>query len=133
MKKIFTFLMALGGALLLDAADYPYLVFTNTSGTNVVLSVENLTFNVSGSTLQVSNAEGTTTFTLTDLASMQFSMDGSTDGLEDVLNADLPVSVYSLTGVSLGTFDNLQQAVEGLDVGSYVISDGKNAQTIVVQ
>ena len=125
--------MALGGALLLDAADYPYLVFTNTSGTNVVLSVENLTFNVSGSTLQVSNAEGTTTFTLTDLASMQFSMDGSTDGLEDVLNADLPVSVYSLTGVSLGTFDNLQQAVEGLDVGSYVISDGKNAQTIVVQ
>ena len=133
MKKIFTFLMALGGALLLDAADYPYLVFTNTSGTNVVLSVENLTFNVSGSTLQVSNAEGTTTFTLTDLASMQFSVDGSTDGLEDVLNADLPVSVYSLTGVSLGTFDNLQQAVEGVDAGSYVISDGKNAQTIVVQ
>lgn len=125
--------MALGGALLLDAADYPYLVFTNTSGTNVVLSVENLTFNVSGSTLQVSNADGTVSFALTELASMQFSVDGSTDGLEDVLNADLPVSVYSLTGVSLGTFDNLQQAVEGLDAGSYVISDGKNAQTIVVQ
>ena len=133
MKKFFTFLMALGGALLLDAADYPYLVFTNTSGTNVVLSVENLTFNVSGSTLQVSNADGTVSFALTELASMQFSVDGSTDGLEDVLNADLPVSVYSLTGVSLGTFDNLQQAVEGLDAGSYVISDGKNAQTIVVQ
>lgn len=125
--------MALGGALLLDAADYPYLVFTNTSGTNVVLSVENLTFNVSGSTLQVSNADGTVSFALTELASMQFSVDGSTDGLEDVLNADLPVSVYSLTDVSLGTFDNLQQAVEGLDAGSYVISDGKNAQTIVVQ
>ncbi len=133
MKKFFTFLMALGGALLLDAADYPYLVFTNTSGTNVVLSVENLTFNVSGSTLQVSNADGTVSFALTELASMQFSVDGSTDGLEDVLNADLPVSVYSLTDVSLGTFDNLQQAVEGLDAGSYVISDGKNAQTIVVQ
>ena len=133
MKKIFTFLMALGSAVLLDAADYPYLVFTNTSGTNVVLSVENLTLTVSGSTLQVSNADGTTSFTLTDLASMQFSADGTTDGLEDVLNADLPVSVYSLTGVSLGTFDNLQQAVEGLDAGSYVISDGKNAQTIVVQ
>jgi len=117
-----------------QAADYPYLVFTNTSGTSTVLSVSNLTMSVSGSELQVTNAEGNTSFVLTDLANMQFSVDGSAvSAIGHVLDGGQPVRVYSMTGVALGTFGSLAEGVEMLSAGAYVVKQGKNTQTIVVK
>ena len=115
------------------AGEYGYLVFTNTSGTSTTLTVNNLSATVSGSTLVVTNDDCTVNFTLTELASMQFSTTGSETALENVIDGDRPVQVYSLGGMSFGSFDNLVQAALQLGAGTYVISNGKNAQTIVVK
>ena len=133
-KKIALFIVSVVYAFVLQAADYPYLVFTNTAGTTTLLSVSNMTLNAIGTTLDVSNADGTTSFTLTDLANMQFSKDGSTvTALENVLDADKAVEVFSLSGMRLGSYENLMKAVTTLKSGVYVISDGKNSQKVVVK
>ena len=133
MKKILLLLAMTAGALAAQAADYAYLVFLNTDGTTTALSVTDLTVTVTETQLQVTNADGTVSFLLTDLEAMQFSTDGELTALPDVLNADAAVEVYTLTGLAVGTYDNLLQAVNALDKGVYVITDGKNAQKIVVQ
>ena len=133
MKKILVLAVTVVCAVMAQAADYPYLVFTNTAGTTTVMSVSSLTMTVIGSSLQVTNSDGTETFTLTDLASMQFSANGSTTAIEHVLEADRPVEIFSVTGVQLGSFGSLIEAVHGLNAGAYVIKQGVNTQTVVVK
>ena len=134
MKKILVLAVTVVCAVMAQAADYPYLVFTNTAGTTTAMSVSSLTMTVSGSSLQVTNSDGTETFTLTDLASMQFSADGSaTTAIENVLEADRAVEVFSVTGAQIGSFGSLIEAVQGLNAGAYVIKQGINTQTVVVK
>lgn len=132
MKRSLFILVTVICAVMAQAADYPYLVFTNTGGTTTVLGVTNMTLAVSGSNLSVTNADGTTTFVLTELANMQFSADGTT-GIENVLNGEQPVDIFSITGVSLGTFNSLTEGAKALPVGAYVIKQGGKAQTVVVR
>ncbi len=133
MKKVLVLAVAVVCAVIAQAADYPYLVFTNTAGTTTVMSVSSLTITVSGSSLQVTNSDGTETFALTDLASMQFSVDGSTTAIEHVLEADRPVEIFSVTGVQLGSFGSLREAVQALNAGANVVKQGTNTQTVVVK
>lgn len=132
-RSLFIWAVALY-AITAHAADYPYLVFTNTSGTSTVLSVSDMTLAVSGSLLQVTNADGTNSFTLTDLANMQFSKDGSTvAAIENVIDAGSAVEVFSMTGISLGHYNTLLEAVSATGTGTYVIKQGNNTQTIVLK
>ena len=133
MKKVFLMVAMTLFAIMARSAEYQYLVFTNTEGTNTALSVNNLTLKINGSQLEVTNDDGSIAFVLTDLKAMQFSTDGVTLALENVLNADAPVEVLTVTGVSLGSFDNLRKAASSLKQGVYVITDGKNTQKIVLQ
>ena len=134
MKKILVLAVTVVCAVIAQAADYPYLVFTNTAGTTTSLSVSNMTLTVNGSELTVTNAEGTQAFTLTDLAAMQFSKDGNTTtAIENVLEADRAVEVFSVTGVQLGSFGSLIEAVRGLSAGAYVVKQGVSTQTVVVK
>lgn len=134
MKKIVLFIVSVVYALVLQAADYPYLVFTNTAGSTTVINVSNLTLNVNGSSLEVNNIDGSTSFTLTDLANMQFSKDGSTvTAIDNVLVADKAVEVYSLLGMRLGTFNSLSEGVNTLSPDVYVIKQNTNTQTIVIR
>ena len=134
MKRSLFVIAAVLCVFFAQAADYPYLVFTNTAGTTTVMSVLSLTMTVSGTSLQVTNQEGTETFTLTDLTNMQFSKDGSTVmALENVLDADRAVEVVSMTGVPLGAYETLRQAAAFLPVGAYVIKQGVNTQTVVIR
>lgn len=135
MQKIGMVLAMLLCAVLVQAGTYAYLVFTNTEGTKTALSVTDMTMKVNGTQLDVTNTAGTVNFALTDLAAMQFSEDGETlpAGIVNVLNADAPVTVYSISGASLGTFDNLVQAAQQLGTGAYVISNGSISQTIVIK
>lgn len=133
MRKIIVF-MAVCCAVMAQAAAYNYLVFTNTGGTTTGFNVSNLTLTVSGSNLQVTNNEGTVNLVLTDLASMQFSTSAdSITAINNVLNADRAVRVFSITGTSLGSFGSMLEAVQHLSAGTFVITNGKNAQTIVVR
>ena len=133
MKKILVLAVTVVCAVIAQAVDYPYLVFTNTAGTTTSLSVSNMTLTVNGSELSVTNAEGTQAFTLTDLAEMLFSQDGSVTAIENVLDGEKSVDVYSVTGVGLGSFSNLREAAGVLPTGAYVIKQGGKSQTVVVR
>lgn len=122
-------------AVMAQAGEYAYLVFTNAEGTKTALSVSDLSMTVNGTQLEVTNAQGSVNFVLTDLAAMQFSVDGETleEGISNVLNADAPVDVYTILGAKVGRYNNLLEAAGVLGKGSYVISNGKNAQTIILR
>ena len=132
MKKVFL-LLAVCLAMMTHASTYNYLVFTNTEGTNTIFNVKNLTLNVEGSDLQVTNADGTVSILLTALKSMQFSEDSIISAVENVLNADAAVQVYSVSGSLLGSYGSLIEAAQTLDAGAYVVSNGSVTQTIVVK
>ena len=132
MKKVFL-LLAVCTAMMAHASTYNYLVFTNTEGTNTIFNVKNLTLNVEGSDLLITNAEGTVSMLLTAMKSMQFSEDGTVSAVENILNADTPVQVFSLSGTSLGVYGSLMEAAQTLNAGAYVISNGSVTQTIVVK
>ncbi len=134
MKRSLFVIAAMLCAFFAQAADYPYLVFTNTAGTTTVMSVSSLTMTVSGTSLQVTNTDGTTSFTLTGLANMQFSKDGSTvSAIENVIDAGAAVEVFSMTGISLGHYNTLLEAVSATGTGAYVVKQGANTQTMVIK
>lgn len=132
MKNLFL-LLALGLAMMAHASTYNYLVFTNQAGITTAFSVNNLILKVEGSDLQVTNDEETVNLVLTELASMQFSKDKTVTGVQDILNADTPVQVYSVTGSLLGVYNSMIEAAKSLQPGTYVISKGDQSQKIVVQ
>ena len=132
MKNLFL-LLALGFAMMAHAGTYNYLVFTNQAGSTTAFAVNNLTLKVNGSDLQVTNDEGTVNLVLTELLSMQFSIDQTATGVEGILNADAPVQVYSVTGASIGTYCSMVEAAKGLNAGTYVISSGNQSLTVVIK
>ena len=132
MKKVFL-LLSVCCAIFAHASTYNFLVFTSTEGTKTAFGVKNLTLKVEGSDLLITNAEGTVNLILAGLASMQFSNENIATDLEDVLNADAPMQVFSLSGTSLGVYGSLMEAAQTLNAGAYVISNGSVTQTIVVK
>ena len=132
MKKVFL-LLTVCLAMMTHASTYYFLVFTNIEGTKTAFSVKDLMMNVEGSDLQVTNADGTVSILLTALKSMQFSEDSIISAVENVLNADAAVQVYSVSGSLLGSYGSLMEAAQTLDAGAYVISNGSVTQTIVVK
>ena len=132
MKKVFL-LLAVCTTMMAHASTYNFLVFTNTEGTKTAFSVKDLTLKVEGSDLLITNAEGTVSLLLTAMKSMQFSEDGTVSAVENILNADTPVQVFSVSGTSLGVYSSLMEAAQTLNAGAYVISNGSVTQTIVVK
>lgn len=133
MRK-FILMILLVCAGMVQAEEYAYLLFTNTEGTQTALTVTNLTITVNGAQLDVTNDDGTVNFSLTELASMQFRTEGGEwAAVENVLDGDAPVRVFSILGISLGEFDNLVQAASSLTHGVYIITDGKRSVKINIQ
>ena len=135
MQKIGMVLALLVCAVMAQAGEYAYLVFVNQNNDTTALSVADMTLSVSENSLTVSNAEGTVNFTLTDLQFMQFMTEGGqmAQKIENVLDADAPIDVYTILGVKVGHYNSLPEAAGVLGKGSYVITNGKNAQTILLQ
>ena len=100
-------LMMLCAAMALTAAaeeyDYPYLVFTNSDGTETAVAVDELEITFSNGQLVATNNTGAqTALTLAELASMRFAdaahlPDGiSRQSLSDV--SSQPSTLYDLSG-----------------------------------
>lgn len=132
MKNILL-LLVLCCSMMAHASVFCYLEFTNQSGVTTSLTVTNLTMKVAGSELEVTNDEGTVAFVLTELATMQFAADKTTTDIDNVLNGDAPVEVYTMTGVQVGTYGSLLEASKSLNAGGYILSNGTQSQTIVIK
>lgn len=98
MKKIVIIMMALVGALTVQAEEYAYLTFETTDGAKVSVDVSSLpvTINLDNSTLAIGNE----TFALTDLSKMYFSTQSETTGIQEINSAtiDEAADIYDLQG-----------------------------------
>ena len=135
MRKIGMMLAMLVCAVMAQAGEYAYLVFVNQSNDTTALSVTGMTLKVNENSLMVTNTEGSVNFTLTDLQFMQFmTEDGQlAQRLDNILDANAPIDVYTILGVKVGHYNSLPQAAGVLSKGSYVITNGRISQTIVVK
>ena len=135
MQKIGMVLALLVSAVMAQASDYAYLVFVNQNNDTTALSVTDMTLKVQENSLSVTNADGTVNFTLTDLQFMQFmTEDGQMAmSIDNMLDANAPIDVYTIMGVKVGHYNSLLEAAGVLGKGSYVITNGKKSQTIVLQ
>ena len=135
MKKIGLFLALLVCAGMVQAGEYAYLVFVNQQNDTTALSVADMTLRVQDNSLSVTNADGTVSFTLTDLHFMQFMTE---DGqmamrLDNVLDANAPIDVYTILGVKVGHFSSLPEAAAVLGKGNYVITNGKTSVKVKIE
>lgn len=135
MQKIGMVLALLVSAVMAQAGEYAYLVFVNQNNDTTALSVTDMTLKVQDNSLSVTNAEGTVNFTLTDLQFMQFMTEEGqmAQSLDNVLDANAPIDVYTILGVKVGHYNSLLEAAGVLGKGSYVITNGKKSQTILLQ
>jgi len=96
MKKIIFIMMALVGALTVQAEEYAYLTFETTDGAKASVDVSSLTLIVNGNTLTA----GSQTFTLSNLSKMYFSNTNETTAIEEITTATLDeaADIYDLQG-----------------------------------
>jgi hypothetical protein len=96
MKKIVFIMMALVGALTVQAEEYAYLTFETTDGAKASVDVSSLTLTISGNTLTA----GSQTFTLSNLSKMYFTNTNETTAIEEITAATLDeaADIYDLQG-----------------------------------
>ena len=96
MKKFLLIMMALVGALTVQAEEYAYLTFETTDGEKASVAVSSLTLTINGNTLTA----GSQTFTLSNLSKMYFSNTNETTAIEEITSATLDeaADIYDLQG-----------------------------------
>ena len=108
MKKFLLIMMALVGALNVQAEEYAYLTFETTDGEKASVAVSSLTLTISGNTLTA----GSQTFTLSNLSKMYFSNTDETTAIEGITTATLDeaADIYDLQGHKV-TKDQMKRGV----------------------
>ena len=124
MKKIVIIMMALVGALTVQAEEYAYLTFETTDGAKASVSVaSDVTLTISGTTLTV----GSQSFTLTNLSKMYFSNTDETTGIEEITSATLDeaTDIYDLQGHKVSK-DQMRRGV-------YIVKTNSRTYKMVVK
>ena len=108
MKKFLLIMMALVGALNVQAEEYAYLTFETTDGEKASVALSSLTLTISGNTLTA----GSQTFTLSNLSKMYFSNTDETTAIEEITTATLDeaADIYDLQGHKV-TKDQMKRGV----------------------
>ncbi len=127
MKTILFLAMIVAGVSCAFADDYayPYLVFTNTDGTQTVVASESLELTIVDGQLVAKNGTATKSLTLANLAAMQFSTskDGIVDEIVTLADAEAitrtqPTTIYDLSGRRA-----YQPSGKAMRRGVYVVRD----------
>ena len=134
MKKVMFLIVACLPLLAAHAESYPYLTFQKADGSLQSIGVEALEMTFQDGKLVYSNSTGTGTLTLADLAAMYFSSTDATAITSPAADSgDGKVEVFSLQGVSYGTFANLQAMKESVPTGTYIVKTNGKTQKIAVR
>jgi hypothetical protein len=112
---------------------YNYLVFTTQDGTEKAIAVENLKLSFVDGQLVVDNGVESQTYSLTSLSKMFFS-ESTVDGIvETVINGNEDVDVFTVSGIWMGKFGNVDDAKKSLQRGVYVLKQGKTTSKIAIK
>lgn len=134
MKKLVFTMLMIAGILQAKAYDYPYLVFQNSEGTATFFAVESLSITINDGKLVATNADGSQTFSLSDLSKMFFSKTTEITGINDInTNGSQEVEVFTTGGVKLGKFESITSAKTSLKPGIYVIKNSQKTYRIAVK
>jgi hypothetical protein len=134
MKKLVFTMLMMAGILQAKAYDYPYLVFLNSEGTATFFAVESLSITINDGKLVATNADGSQTFSLSDLSKMFFSKTTEITGINDInTNGSQEVEVFTTGGVKLGKFESITSAKTSLKPGIYVIKNSQKTYRIAVK
>lgn len=133
MKKLLLLVFAAAVVSGAHAYDYPFLTFRAADGSLRSVSVESLTLTVSDGSLVVRNADGETSFQLTDLDAMFFTSE--TTGITLASSSGQPgeVDVVSVTGVSVGKFASAEAAKAALPGGVYIINENGETRKMIIR
>ena len=128
MKKVLLVLMMMTGVLTAHADSYTYLTFEKSDGTLTSVSLSSLSITISGTTLTA----GDQSFALADLTKMYFTTADVTaiDEVKAAVNGE--VEVFSMSGIAMGKYTTVQEAMSSLKTGVYIVkSNGKTVKVAV--
>ena len=125
MKKVVLITLMTISFLSAKAYEYPYLVFLKSEGGTTAVSVESLNITISNGKLIITNADGTQTFSLSELSKMYFSQDADLTGISTNNITDEAVEVFTLGGLALGNSDYTLHldVIQNQKCSSWVLSD----------
>lgn len=132
MNKALPILTLLAASSLAASAyDFGFLTFTDKDGNAVSIPTETLEICYSDGMLTARSGETTLTLPTTSLAKMAFTEEGVTNAADIVAaEASGPIQVFSLEGISLGTFNSMTDVTAALAKGNYImIINGKAIKT----
>lgn len=135
MKNTLILILTFTTSLMTYANDYTYnyLVFTTQDGMEKAIAVENLKLSFVNEQLVVDNGVESQTYSLTSLSKMFFS-DNTVDGIvETVINGNEDVDVFTVSGIWMGKFGNVDDAKKSLQRGVYVLKQGKTTSKIAIK
>lgn len=115
-------------------AGYNSLLIRDKGSAEHLIDVSGLEISFSDGMLTATNPENTLTLMLEDVASMEFSENLATGaGMTTDLSGKGSISVWSLTGASMGVYESPRHAAASLNPGIYVIryQDGLTAKISV--
>lgn len=133
MKRIVLITLMMISFLSAKAYEYPYLVFLNSEGGTTAVSVESLNIAISNGKLIVTNADGTQTFSLSELSKMYFSQNADLTRISTNDVNDEAVEVFTMGGLALGKFENVNTAKASLKPGLYIMKNKKNTYKMAVK
>lgn len=135
MKNTLILILTFTTSLMTYANDYTYnyLVFTTQDGTEKAITVENLKLSFVDGQLVVDNGVESQTYSLTSLSKMFFS-ESTVDGIvETVINGNEDVDVFTVSGIWMEKFENVDDAKKSLQRGVYVLKQGKTTSKIAIK
>lgn len=126
MKKIFTLIVLFALGISWGHA-YDFLCFYKTNGDVESIGVSGLTIKISGVNLVAENSKSESlTIPLVSLNAMEFT-DSKTGNVQNIssVSKNSSFSVFSLDGLFMGNYENMEAAQKQLDAGIYVINNSE--------
>lgn len=133
MKRILLIITVLLATLSVQARVYPYLSFQKSDGTVWSVGVESLQMTFENGMLHVTKGTETHDLEVKDLSRMFFS-ETSVTGMEKLTSSedDGPVEVYTVSGLHVGRYADMQHFRQSSAKGVYVVKEkGTTVKTVV--
>ena len=133
MRKTFITLLTILGIAAAHAEDYPYMMFQTNDGTILTMASASLTITFSDGNMMLSNGAESKTIALADLKKMCFASDHAGIKSTPENEMDEPVEVFTITGIFVGKYENVEKARTTLERGIYVVKNKNHILKIAVQ
>lgn len=132
MKKLKTafILTALVSPMLAAAADYPWLTFRMTDGSELSVAAEGLAINYADGNLLLKSTTVDQTIPSDQVKAMRFTTStDAVDEMTDILSSE--ADYFDLSGIKVGRFSSSDEARNVLPSGTYIVRSNKKTIKVI--